>query len=119
DTDAERALSVDVLEALAAVPAGGAGRAPAAVFGLTGAPGSGKSTLIGRLALELLARDPARRVAVLAIDPSSAVSGGALLGDRVRTAFPVGETRAYFRSQATGGDLGGVSRRTYAVTRLL
>ncbi len=91
----------------------------ARVIGITGTPGSGKSTLIGRLALELLATGADVRVAVLAIDPSSAVSGGALLGDRLRTHFPVGEPRIFFRSQATQGDLGGVGRRTFAVTRLL
>ena len=91
----------------------------ARVIGVTGTPGSGKSTLIGRLALELLGAGPAVRVAVLAIDPSSVESGGALLGDRLRTHFPVGEPRIFFRSQATQGDLGGVGRRTFAVTRLL
>jgi LAO/AO transport system ATPase len=91
----------------------------ARVIGVTGTPGSGKSTLIGRLALELLGAGPAVRVAVLAIDPSSVESGGALLGDRLRTHFPVGEPRIFFRSQATYGDLGGVGRRTFAVSRLL
>ncbi len=91
----------------------------ARVIGVTGTPGSGKSTLIGRLALELLGTGADIRVAVLAIDPSSAESGGALLGDRLRTHFPVGEPRIFFRSQATQGDLGGVGRRTFAVTRLL
>jgi LAO/AO transport system kinase len=91
----------------------------ARVIGVTGTPGSGKSTLIGRLALELLDAAPTVRVAVVAIDPSSVESGGALLGDRLRTHFPVGEPRIFFRSQATHGDLGGVGRRTFAVTRLL
>src|SRR5262245_37048665 len=91
----------------------------ARVIGVTGTPGSGKSTLIGRLALDMLGVGPTVRVAVLAIDPSSVESGGALLGDRVRTHFPVGEPRIFFRSQATHGDLGGVGRRTFAVTRLL
>lgn len=91
----------------------------ARVIGVTGTPGSGKSTLIGRLGLELLGGGPTIRVAVLAIDPSSIESGGALLGDRLRTHFPVGEARIFFRSQATHGDLGGVGRRTFAVTRLL
>jgi LAO/AO transport system kinase len=93
--------------------------AAAPVIGITGAPGSGKSSLIGRVCLALLALDPALGVAVVAIDPSSARSGGALLGDRLRTQFPVGEPRLFFRSQATRGDVGGMSRRTYAVTRLL
>src|SRR4029453_2868653 len=91
----------------------------ARVSGITGTPGSGKYTLIGQLALELLGTGPEVRVAVLAIDPSSARSGGALLGVRVRTHFRVGEPRIFFRSQATQGDLGGVGRRTFAVTRLL
>lgn len=91
----------------------------ARVIGVTGTPGSGKSTLIGRLTLELLGSGPEVRVAVVAIDPSSVASGGALLGDRLRTHFPVGEPRIFFRSQATHGDLGGVGRRTFAVTRLL
>jgi LAO/AO transport system kinase len=112
ETDKARARRVDVLRAL------GAARR-ALVVGVTGTPGSGKSTLIGRLALELFARDAGLAVAVLAIDPSSETSGGALLGDRVRTDFPVGEQRLYFRSQAAAGDLGGVGRRTFAATRVL
>jgi LAO/AO transport system ATPase len=99
--------------ALAATPP--AGR----VVGLTGTPGAGKSSLIGRVALHLVTTDPTVRVAVLAIDPTSLESGGALLGDRVRVRFPVGERRIFFRSQATQGDLGGVGRRTWAATRLL
>jgi len=91
----------------------------ARVIGITGTPGAGKSTLIGRLALRLLARDAETSVAMLAVDPSSVQSGGALLGDRLRTHFPVGERRLYFRSQATGGELGGMGRRTFAVARLL
>lgn len=89
------------------------------VVGVTGTPGAGKSTLIGRVALECLGADARLRVAVVAIDPTSPASGGALLGDRLRTHFPVGEPRIFFRSQATQGDLGGMGRRTFAVTRLL
>lgn len=88
-------------------------------IGITGTPGAGKSSLIGELALRLIAQDPHVRVAVLAIDPSSHVSGGALLGDRTRTSFPVGEQRLYFRSQASDLELGGVSRTTFPVCRLL
>jgi len=91
----------------------------ARIFGVTGTPGTGKSSLIGRVCLELLRRDPDIRIAVLAIDPSSPRSGGALLGDRIRTSFPVGERRIFFRSQASRGDLGGIGRRTFAATRLL
>lgn len=88
-------------------------------IGITGTPGAGKSSLIGELALRLVAQDPHVRVAVLAIDPSSHISGGALLGDRTRTNFPVGESRLYFRSQASDLELGGVSRTTFPVCRLL
>jgi LAO/AO transport system kinase len=91
----------------------------ARIVGITGTPGTGKSSLIGRVCLRLLEREPALRIAVLAIDPSSPLTGGALLGDRVRTHFPVGERRIFFRSQASRGDLGGVGRRTFAATRLL
>lgn len=117
DHDAGRARRAALFRQLRADP----GRHPlrARVIGVTGTPGAGKSSLIGRLALELLAAGPAVRVAVLAIDPSSVESGGALLGDRLRTHFPVGEPRIFFRSQATQGDLGGVGRRTFAVSRLL
>jgi len=93
--------------------------ARARVIGITGTPGAGKSTLIGRLAMRLLERDAETSVAMLAVDPSSVQSGGALLGDRLRTHFPVGERRLFFRSQATGGELGGMGRRTFAVARLL
>lgn len=88
-------------------------------IGITGTPGAGKSSLIGELALRLVAQDPRIRVAVLAIDPSSHVSGGALLGDRTRVSFPVGDPRLYFRSQASDLELGGVSRTTFPVCRLL
>jgi len=113
DDDGARPLKTALFATLAATP--GQGR----VIGLTGTPGAGKSSLIGRIALHLIESDPAIRVAVLAIDPSSLDSGGALLGDRVRVRFPVGERRIFFRSQSTQGDLGGVGRRTWAATRLL
>lgn len=94
--------------------------APTARFiGITGTPGAGKSTLIGQLALRLIAADPKVSVAVLAIDPTSQVSGGALLGDRTRVSFPPAEDRLFFRSQATDGDLGGIGRATFQVCRLL
>ncbi|HTM21345.1 MAG TPA: hypothetical protein VL172_12580, partial [Kofleriaceae bacterium] len=82
-------------------------------------PGSGKSTLIGRLATALVAAEPDAAVAVLAVDPSSARSGGALLGDRTRVRFPPDEARLFFRSQATQGELGGLGRATFPVCRLL
>ncbi|MCB9559283.1 MAG: protein kinase [Kofleriaceae bacterium] len=102
---------------LARLDAAGARRGR--VVGVTGAPGAGKSTLVGELAVRLVAAAPGRAVAVLAVDPSSPVSGGALLGDRTRVRFPAGEPRLYFRSQAAAGELGGVARTTFQVCRLL
>lgn len=89
------------------------------VLGVTGTPGAGKSSLIGELCLTLLNQRPEISIAVLAIDPSSHESGGALLGDRTRTIFPVKDKRLFFRSQASQQDLGGMSKQTFHVTRLL
>jgi LAO/AO transport system kinase len=89
------------------------------IIGVTGAPGAGKSTLVGSLALRLIGGADAARVAVLAIDPSSQQSGGALLGDRIRVQFPIGERRLFFRSQASALAHGGLGRATYSVSRLL
>lgn len=80
----------------------------AQVLGITGAPGAGKSTLINALLAELRRRG--QRVAVLAIDPSSPVSGGALLGDRVRMAAHVDDDQVFIRSLASRGELGGLAR---------
>jgi LAO/AO transport system kinase len=93
--------------------------AEAPVLGITGTPGSGKSSLLGRLAVDLLREDESLSVAVLAIDPSSHLSGGALLGDRTR--LRVGDTdhRLYFRSEASDTELGGLSPSTFQVCRLL
>jgi LAO/AO transport system kinase len=67
----------------------------------------------------LLASADGLSVAVLAVDPSSQSSGGALLGDRTRTQLPVSNPRIFFRSQASDLDLGGVGRKTFQVVRLL
>lgn len=91
----------------------------ALVLGITGTPGAGKSSLIGELCLNLLGKKPDISIAVLAIDPSSHESGGALLGDRTRTIFPIKDKRLFFRSQASQLDLGGLSKQTFHVTRLL
>ena len=88
------------------------------VVGFTGAPGVGKSTLVGEVALAL-AGGGGERIAVLAVDPSSPITGGALLGDRTRVRFPPGDPRLYFRSQASAHAPGGVARSTYQVCRLL
>ncbi|MBN9463294.1 MAG: methylmalonyl Co-A mutase-associated GTPase MeaB [Burkholderiales bacterium] len=83
-------------------------RGHAHVVGITGAPGAGKSTLISALLRELRAR--ARRVAVLAVDPSSPISGGALLGDRVRMSEAGADEDVFIRSVSSRGHLGGLSR---------
>jgi LAO/AO transport system kinase len=89
------------------------------VLGITGTPGSGKSSLLARLAPDLLRADGELSLAILAVDPSSQVSGGALLGDRTRMRLPVGETRVFFRSQASQVQLGGLGPWTFQVCRLL
>lgn len=90
----------------------------AVVIGVTGTPGSGKSTLLGRLGAELLAADKKLTVAILAIDPSSPISGGALLGDRTRMRT-TDDPRLFFRSEAADAELGGLSPSSFQVSRLL
>jgi LAO/AO transport system kinase len=92
---------------------------PDAILGVTGTPGSGKSSLLARVVLELLEREPGLSLAVLAVDPSSPISGGALLGDRTRMNLPQGENRIFFRSQAAATELGGLGPWTFQVARLL
>lgn len=79
----------------------------ARVFGITGAPGVGKSTLVGALIAELRKRN--QRVGVIAVDPSSPVSGGALLGDRVRMTLHGDDDGVFIRSLASRGSAGGLS----------
>jgi LAO/AO transport system kinase len=78
--------------------------------GISGAPGSGKSTLIETLGLHLVGAG--RRVAVLAVDPSSTRSGGSILGDKTRMGELTRRAEAFVRPSPTGGTLGGVARRT-------
>lgn len=85
--------------------------------GLTGAPGAGKSTLTGRLVGEALDQN-AGRVAVLAIDPSSPLSGGAILGDRVRMQEHGLDANVYIRSMASRGHLGGLAAAVPDAVRL-
>src|SRR6195952_2642304 len=98
-----------------------AGLAPYAgqahVVGLTGSPGVGKSTSTSQLVKELRAQD--KRVGVLAVDPSSPFSGGALLGDRVRMQDHALDGEVYIRSMATRGHLGGLSWATPQALRVL
>lgn len=87
------------------------------VIGITGAPGAGKSTLINALLGELLARG--RRVGVVAVDPSSPISGGAVLGDRVRMAEHGSHENVFVRSVASRGHLGGLSRATSRIVDVM
>lgn len=85
--------------------------------GVTGPPGAGKSSLINALLQELLTRY--RRVAILTVDPSSPISGGAVLGDRVRMSAYSANPDVFIRSLAARGHLGGVTRTTRSVMDLL
>lgn len=89
----------------------------AAVIGITGSPGAGKSTLTDRLARVLLAEG--QRVGILAVDPTSPFSGGAILGDRIRMQGIAAEPGIFIRSMATRGALGGLARATQDAIDLL
>jgi LAO/AO transport system kinase len=103
---------------LAAVSPAALGReAPAHVVGVTGPPGVGKSSLLSRLVAEWRARD--RSVAVLAVDPTSRRSGGALLGDRARIAFDPSDPAVCVRSTAAGDRVGGLAPATRAAAAAL
>jgi GTPase len=80
------------------------------LVGVTGAPGAGKSTLVDRLITELRERD--QSVGVVAVDPTSPFSGGAILGDRVRMQAHFADAGVFIRSMATRGHLGGLARAT-------
>lgn len=95
--------------------AGDLGRAH--VVGITGAPGAGKSTLIDALLREWTGRG--LRVAVVAIDPSSPITGGAVLGDRIRMAQGGAADNVFIRSIASRGHLGGLARTTRRIVDLL
>jgi LAO/AO transport system kinase len=89
----------------------------APVVGFTGAPGVGKSTLINAYTAFCRSRD--RRVAIVSIDPSSPISGGAILGDRLRMAEHARDDGVYIRSLASRGHLGGLCRNIDKVIRLI
>jgi GTPase len=98
------ANSVELLKAL--FPHSGR----AQVIGITGAPGAGKSTLVDQLAREY--RKRGLTVGIIAVDPSSPYSGGAILGDRIRMQSHYEDVGIYIRSMATRGSLGGLARTT-------
>jgi GTPase len=98
-------------------PAALGGEARAHVVGVTGPPGAGKSTLLGELVGAW--RAAGRSVAVLAVDPSSRRSGGALLGDRARITFDPSDDAVFVRSTAAAGRLGGLAPATRAAAHAL
>ena len=87
------------------------------ITGVTGAPGTGKSTLVDRLAAHY--RRHHERVGIVAVDPTSPYSGGAILGDRIRMQGHAADTGIFIRSMATRGFLGGLARSTAEVALLL
>ncbi|MGH9580055.1 MAG: methylmalonyl Co-A mutase-associated GTPase MeaB [Terriglobales bacterium] len=103
--------AVELLKAL--FPYSGRAR----VVGLTGAPGSGKSTLVDQLARHY--RRQGHTLGIIAVDPTSPYTGGAILGDRIRMQAHHGDTGIYIRSMATRGFLGGLARATADVATVL
>ena len=87
------------------------------VIGITGAPGAGKSSLVDKLAL--LYRQRGERVGIVAVDPSSPFSGGAILGDRIRMQALGLDKNVFIRSMATRGNLGGLARATVDAVAIL
>ena len=89
----------------------------ARVIGLTGSPGAGKSTLVDQLAREY--RKQGKTVGIIAVDPTSPYTGGAILGDRIRMGSHYADPGIYIRSMATRGSLGGLAKTTADVTSVL
>ncbi|MCA9903094.1 MAG: methylmalonyl Co-A mutase-associated GTPase MeaB, partial [Anaerolineae bacterium] len=87
------------------------------IIGITGPPGAGKSTLVNALTQALRAGQ--KTVAILAVDPTSPFSGGAILGDRIRMRDLAGDTGVFIRSMATRGSLGGLARASRDAVRVL
>ncbi len=87
------------------------------IVGITGPPGSGKSTLVNELTK--IVRQQGHKVGIIAVDPSSPFTGGALLGDRVRLRDLAGDKGIFMRSMASRGNLGGLARSTWAVIKVL
>ncbi len=113
--DGHREAIAALLQAVS--PAALGGEAPAHVIGVTGPPGSGKSSLLSELLRAWRAEH--RTVAVLAVDPSSKRSGGALLGDRARIAAEPTDRAVFIRSMAAGGRLGGLAPATRTAAHAL
>ena len=103
-TDVHRDIGQEVLQRL--LPH--AGRSTR--VGITGVPGAGKSTFVENLGVRLC--EMGHQVAVLAVDPSSSLSGGSILGDKTRMEKLSRDTRAFIRPSPTGGALGGVAEKS-------
>jgi LAO/AO transport system kinase len=88
------------------------------LIGVTGAPGTGKSSLVNQLAL-YYRKQTGKRIAIVAVDPTSPFTGGALLGDRVRMRDLSGDPDVFIRSMATRGSLGGLAHTTAAMAQVL
>lgn len=87
------------------------------VIGITGAPGSGKSTLTDKLAKEF--RKKGKKIGILAVDPTSPFTGGAILGDRIRMNDLTLDKDIFIRSMGTRGSLGGISKATWGAVKVL
>ena len=113
------------VSAMGGLEAGGRGTAalsrlqPRLLVGVTGAPGSGKSTLVDALIREYRRRWPDRRLGVIAVDPSSPFTGGAVLGDRVRMMRHATDPMVFVRSVASRGHLGGLSLGVKGIVHVL
>lgn len=106
----------DTLEGRQALDALFASTGKAHLVGITGAPGTGKSSLVNQIALSF--RRLGKRIAIVAIDPSSPFTGGAVLGDRVRMRDLSGDPGVFIRSMASRGSLGGLAQATTGVVQV-
>lgn len=118
NTGLARAITLLSNERKIAIPAPLKGRGgPSACIGITGSPGVGKSTFIGKLARQL--RERGRRVAVVAVDPTSPITGGALLGDRLRMMRAEPDDGLFVRSVSSAGLSGGLGPHVDEIARLM
>ena len=89
------------------------------LLGVTGSPGSGKSSLVNQLARQYRQQDASLKVAIIAVDPSSPFTGGAILGDRVRMRDLAGDPNVFIRSMASRGSFGGLAAATAGAVQVL
>lgn len=89
------------------------------LIGVTGSPGAGKSSFVNQVTKYFRKQYPDLQIAIIAVDPSSPFTGGALLGDRVRMRDLAGDAGVFIRSMASRGALGGLARTTFAMTHVL